>query len=179
LLKYHPSTRVRVAVAAVLKWRSTKCPACVRFVLERSDILGLTKKVPGMICEYVGSNSPVTELEENRCEGYVQVNPREFMTAVQRLVNVKGIYDGEVILSHPYSPYTSLLGSLNLSSMNLLNSLFDPSVYVKEEDHINLDEREQISPIVIKALANALNNDEVPAVRETAASSLGNNINQV
>jgi len=172
LLKYHPSTRVRVAVAAVLKWRRPKYPVFIRFILEKSDILGLTKKVPGMICEYIGVNTPVTELEENKCEGYVQVNPREFMLAVQRLINVKGIYDEEVTLSHPSCPYRSLLGSLNLSNINSLSLPFDPNTYLQAEDNIDLDEREQISQLAIKALANALN-DEVAAVRETAASSLG------
>lgn len=117
-------------------------------------------------------NDPVTELEENKCEGYVKVNPREFMIAVQRLVNVKGIYDEEVILSHTYCQYKSLLGSLNLSTVNNSCFPFDPSVCLQADEAVNINEREQISQLVIKALANSLN-DEVAAVRETAASSLG------
>lgn len=153
----------------MLKWRRPRHPAFIDFVLEKSDVLALTKK-PLVMCEYVGRSCPVAELEENKCEGHVQVNPREFMIAVQRLVAARGLYDEEVALSHPYSKHKSLLESVNFANINSWSLPFDPSVCSQAEDDIN--EREQISPMVIKALANALN-DEAAAVRETAASSLG------
>jgi len=171
-LKYHPNSRVRVAVASVLKWRRPKYPDFISFVLEDNEVISLSKKPLGVMCNYIGPNDPITEIEENKCEGYVQVNPRDFLAALQRLLSTKNLSNEEIILSHPLSPYQFVLETFSLHNVNHSYVPFDPSLLPGSKQQLNRAEQERISLPVIKALASALE-DEVVAVRETVASSLG------
>ncbi len=125
------------------------------------------------MCSYVGPNNPVTGSEENKCEGFVQVNPRDFLAAIQRLLTVKSIPNEQIRISHPSAPYQFLLHSFTISNVNPAYLPFDPALYPENDStFVNLQEKERIHLSVIKGLAGALE-DEVVAVRETAASSLG------
>lgn len=125
------------------------------------------------MCTYIGPNDPVTEIEENKCEGYVQVNPRDFLAALQRLLNTKNLANEEIALSHPLVAYQFVLETFNLQNVNPSYVPFDPSLLPVNKQQLNRTDQERISLAVIKALGNALE-DEVVAVRETVASSLGN-----
>lgn len=174
MLKYHPSSRVRVAVASVLKWRRPCYPEVIPFMLDDNEVIALTKKLPGTMCTYIGPNNAVTANEENVCEGFVQVNPRDFLAALQRTLSLKNVYAEEIKLSHPCSPYQFVLHSFNINNVNPNYLTFDPSLF-PVRDTLNSKsntERERIHISIIKALGGALS-DEVIAVRETAASSLG------
>ena len=162
-----------MAVASVLKWRRPKYPVFINFVLDDNEVISLSKKPLGIMCTYVGPNDPVTELEENKCEGYVQVNPRDFLAAIQRLLNVKNICNEEVNLAHTSSPHQFVLETFSLANVNPSYVLFDPSLFPESNQQNDPNERERVSLAVIRGLSNALE-DEVVAVRETVASSLGN-----
>jgi hypothetical protein len=124
------------------------------------------------MCNYVGDNNPITEIEENKCEGYVQVNPRDFLAALQRLLSTKNLANEDIILSHPLLPYKFVLETFSLHNVNPSYSPFDPSLLPGSKQQLNRADQERISLAVVKALASALE-DEVVAVRETVASSLG------
>ena len=112
------------------------------------------------------------EMEENKCEGYVQVNPREFLAAIQRLLSMKNIFNEEISLSHSSTPYQFVLETFSLLNVNPSYAPFDPTLFPETNNQVDLNERERINLSIIKALGNALE-DEVVAVRETVASSLG------
>lgn len=171
-MKYHPNSRVRVAVASVLKWRRPRYADVIRFVLEENEVIALAKKPLGVMCNYVGPNEPVTEMEENKCEGCVQVNPRDFLAGLQRLLNTKNLGNEDISLCHPLAPYQFVLETFSLFNVNPAYVPFDPSLLPGTSQQVNRAEQERISLAVIKALGSALE-DEVVAVRETAASSLG------
>lgn len=160
-------------MAAVLKWRRPKCPDFISFVLDENEVISLSKKPLGVMCSYVGPNNPVTASDENKCEGFVQINPRDFLASIQRLMLGKNLYNGNIKLSHPSNPYQFLLNSFSINSVNPNYLPFDPAMYPEYDGvNLNLNEKERIQLNVIKGLAGALE-DEIVAVRETAASSLG------
>ena len=167
-----------MAVASVLKWRRPKFPDIISFVLDDNEVISLSKKPLGVMCTYVGPNNPVTTSDENKCEGFVQVNPRDFLASLQRLLSVKSVYNGEIKISHPSSPYHFTLNTFNISNVNPACLPFDPAIYPENSDAAaNTAEKERVNQTVIKGLATALE-DEVVAVRETAASSLGKTLDK-
>ncbi len=157
-----------------MKWRRPKCPEMISFVLEDNEVVSLSKKPLGVMCSYVGPNNPISASEEeNKCEGLVQVNPRDFLAALQRLLTMRNLYSEDIQLSHPCSPYQFLLHSFNPYNVEQTMLAFEANQYPDNAMATgHSEERERTSPAVIKALAGALQ-DEVIAVRETAASSLG------
>ena len=168
-----------MAVAAILKWRRPKRPEVISFMLDENEVIAASKKPLGSMCTYVGPTNAVTASEDNVCEGFVQVNPRDFMAAFQRFLSVKNIFTQDIKLSHPCAPYQFLLDSFDLRHILPDYLPFDPNLF---PDLIPADtppgpanETERIHVSVIKALAGALG-DEVVAVRETAASSLGTKV---
>ena len=161
-----------MAVASVLKWRRPIYPDIIAFVMDDNEVISLSKKPLGVMCEYLGPNIAITETEENKCEGFVQVNPRDFMASLQRLLLNSNLENENIKISHPSAPFPFLLNSFNISNVNPSYLPFDPTTYPECDLPIDMNERERISLSVIKALSAALE-DEVVAVRETAASSLG------
>ena len=165
---------MRVAVAAVLKWRRPQRPQVISFMLDENEVIATAKKPLGCMCTYVGPNNPVTASEDNVCEGFVQVNPRDFMAAFQRFLSVKNVFAQDIKLSHACAPYKFLLETCDVRNISAEYLPFDPATFplpMPDEDIIST-ETERIPVSIIKALAGALR-DEVVAVRETAASSLG------
>lgn len=171
MLRYHPSSRVRVAIASVLKWRKPCFPEVIPFVLDDNEVIALSKKPPGTMCTYIGPNNAITSNEENVSEGFVQVNPRDFLSALQRSLSMKNVYAEEIKLSHSCAPYKFLLYSFNIRNVNPKLLSFDPARFPVLMPNPN-NQREKISVNIIKTLGMALS-DEIVAVRETAASSLG------
>ncbi len=165
---------MRVAVAAVLKWRRPKRPEVISFMLDENEVIATSKKPLGCMCTYVGPNNAVTASDENVCEGFVQVNPRDFMAAFQRFLSVKNVFTPDIKLSHACAPYKFLLETCDVRNIPAEYLPFDPTTFPRlraDEDNVQ-NETERIPVGIIKALAGALS-DEVVAVRETAASSLG------
>ncbi len=145
----------------------------ISFVLDENEVISLSKKPLGVMCTYVGPNNAVTATEENRCEGLVQVNPRDFLAAIQRLLSLRNVYDEEIKLSHPCAPYQFLLNSFNAYNVSPALLPFDASQFPDNNAAVSqAGEKERTNVAIIRALAGALQ-DEVVAVRETAASSLG------
>ena len=79
-------------MASVLKWRRPTYPDIISFVLDDNEVIALSKKPLGVMCSYTGSNDPLIETEENKCEGYIQVHPREFLAAIHTLLSMYNIF---------------------------------------------------------------------------------------
>jgi len=145
----------------------------ISFVLDENEVISLSKKPLGIMCSYVGPNTPITASDDNKCEGFAQVNPRDFLASLQRLLTMKNVYKEEIKLSHQSAPYQLLLNSFNIFNVNPGYLTFDPTMFPDNVVPGNLAaEKERTHVSVIRALAGALQ-DEIVAVRETAGSSLG------
>jgi len=104
-LKTNSEFSVRVAISSVLAFRTTKLPNYLEIRLDRNDTFSIAKTLPGSFCTYYGKISPyvyeriLSEQEQNNqidlddtsnlpYEEYLQVNSRDFLAALQRLISI-------------------------------------------------------------------------------------------
>lgn len=119
---------------------------------------------PGTMCLYMGDLTPVAfvENEQSLENDYIEINSRDFMAALQRLLAVK------------YEQFSQSADGLTQKHDIVLNGfvydfmiakLIDPSLSEEKEDN-------SISPQIIRGLV-ALLTDESAQVREAALNTLG------
>ena len=100
-----------MAISSVLAYRTTKHPNYLEIRLDRNDTFSIAKTLPGSFCTYYGKISPyvyetiLNEQELNNqsnlnktanlpYEEYLQVNSRDFLAALQRLVSINYNHSG-------------------------------------------------------------------------------------
>ena len=174
MLKYHPNSKVRIAAAGSLAWRRPKYPRIIAFIVEKHEVLQLAKRPPGNMFIYQGKNTGVIDDSYEDDLSFIELNTRDFIAALQRFLTLKNTYT-DIQLSH-YNEHKNLSQTLNAT--NSPHKQFLDSFNIGgEELEVAIDHREQ-EPVplnIMKALNVALR-DEILGVRETAASSIGNNI---
>ncbi|KAL4445474.1 hypothetical protein ABPG74_004548 [Tetrahymena malaccensis] len=164
ILKQTPNQKIKMAISTVLSWRvnkNEKNKLGIRIVPY--NIAQHYNINPGTMCIYFGNQTPLAFVEEDYDieQDYIEINSRDFMAALQRLLAVKydkfqATQEGYQQQRHNYSAF--------LNDFTLVK-LIDPSVNSEETNP-------QISQNIIKALCSMLN-DENAQVRETSVSTLG------
>ena len=167
--------KLKVAISSVLSYRVPKNPRYIDVNLERSDAYSLSKNMPGSLYRYYGKVSPVTFENDNLTDvEYIEINSRDLLAALQRMLLIKHDHsDPKLVHSGKYN----LLDDLDvylLTNEKLLKYTF----FEKKEQESNFFEgvdkfgKKIIPDAFLKALGYCLK-DCNPAVRETAASSIG------
>lgn len=105
-LKSNNDFSVKVAIASVLAYRTSKYPNYLDIRLDKNDSFSIAKTLPGSFCSYYGKISPYvyekifSEQEKNDkinksfneannlYEEFLEVNTRDFLAALQRLVSI-------------------------------------------------------------------------------------------
>lgn len=204
-IKTNKDFAVRTAIANVFSYRLPKVQKYLDIRLDKNDTYSVAKNLPGSFCTYYGNVSPFIEnknltieqlldmddfndqmeLEtnpslQNQQEEYLEVNTRDFLAALQRMLLVK--YDhSSPRLVHNGNSNTIDNINFKLSKSDVVDKyaqFFDLSNVNTQENNsqtdINLHETGKfyISEEIIIALMKCLK-DYSPKVREAAATSLG------
>lgn len=205
-IKSNKSIDVRVSIANSFSYRLPKIPSYLSIRLDKNDTFSVTNNLPGSFCIYHGKVAPFienknytieqvleneelfdlnesslnTSSSEQNIEEYLEVNTRDFLAALQRMLIMN--YDH----ANPQVVHTGNKNSIDNVDIkdrkeDLLqrNSQFFDLSGVNVENHYdqddtNLDEngRYFVSEDIIKSLSRCLK-DYSPKVRNAAATSLG------
>lgn len=173
ILRSTTNPKIKMAISTVLSWRvAGESASSIAIRIVPYNISDHCHVNPGTMCVYDGDLTPVAFLEDAEREvanDSIEINSRDFMAALQRLLAVK--FDKfSNRLTTPRSD-SQLLTARNLSSFASLFSLIqliDPSSVPQSSSTTP-----PITSSVIKALQGLLSGDENAQVRETAVSTLG------
>ena len=171
-LKYSKDFTVRVASASVLFYRLNKEVNRLQVILDNNDYESNAKYAPGTFCKYLGKISPLVFEEEYETD-VLEINSRDFLAALQRMLNVP--------LDHSNPQICFQENFLTIDQFDISSATKEPlrkrfeffgTNSQKETEETNPFGRFKINPNVIKGLVKALS-DTNSAVKDTAAASIG------
>ena len=168
-IKYNKDPEVRKAIANCFSYRIPKNPKYLDIKLDKNDIYSITKNLPGSFYKYHGKICPVIEMNnkqieellneeeegnelnsENKVsseEEYLEVNTRDFLAALQRMLSMNYDYSFPQLVHNRENNYNSL-DKLNLDYLNQQteNNVNDENEE-KEKDEKNENEIRELEPL--------------------------------
>ena len=204
-LKVNKDIDVRVSIANCFSYRLPKTPSYLKIRLDKNDIYSVTHNLPGSFCTYHGPVTPFienknytieqvlenedfidldedneTETMNSNLEEYLEVNTRDFLAALQRMLimnydhsNPQIVHDGNKN-SIDYVDLKNEKDELLQRNAQFfdISDINSKSHYYQDEANLDDNGRYFVSEEVIKALSKCLK-DYSPKVRNAAATSLG------
>jgi len=168
-------TKMILAILSVLAWRVPLRPEVLDIRIVNFQVAEHYKQNPGTMCVYHGELVPCAFegiLSEETERPWVEINSRDFISALQRLLSVKyerfqnGLRDK--IFTNAWTRYDVRLNGL-LPEF-ILAKVIDPDVL--QDLHPNKSIKRGVTPEIIKALSGLFFNEN-PLIREQAISSMG------
>ena len=168
-------SKLILAIISVLPWRVPIKPDILSVKIVNFQVAEHYKQNPGTMCVYHGELIPCAFegiLSEDKEKPWVEINSRDFISALQRLLSVK--YERfqanlrDKIFGSAWCKYDIKFNGL-LSEF-LLVKVIDPDALENLNSHKMV--LSGISPEIIKALSSLFFHEN-PLVREQAISSMG------
>lgn len=177
LLKQSDNPKTRMAAASALCWRIPSRPRQLDIRVVHDSVL-VEDSIPGSMVRYIGPCAPVPFVDDTE-EAYLEVNSRDFLASLQRLVRqeddeeLKGIFPdqpplppGDAILDDMSGISTEAISALVYGLRDEFEGVRETSTYAL--GFIGLPEGADAVTALTKALA-----DPAPQVRTMAAWALG------
>ena len=168
-------SKLILSIISVLPWRVPVKPEVLAVKILNFQVAEHYKQTPGTMCVYHGELIPCAFegiISDEKEKPWVEINSRDFISALQRLLSVKyerfqaGLRDKVYVsLWMKYDIKTNGL----LADFHLLK-IIDPDTLEEYKSHKNA--LKGISPEIIKILSNFCFHENV-TIREQAISSLG------
>ncbi|EGR34180.1 HEAT repeat protein [Ichthyophthirius multifiliis] len=172
ILKSSPNYKIKIAITTVLSWRVQKQEKNkLKIKIVPYSVAQHYNVNPGTMCIYIGDQTPlafIDQIENNQEqeeyeEPYIEINTRDFMAALQRLMAIK--YDK---FQREFDDHQQMHDYSQFINQFTLAKLIDPLISQQEQN----EDVPSISLNIIKCLCNLIN-EENHQVREAAVNTLG------
>jgi hypothetical protein len=154
-LKNNKDFSVRVAIASVLSYRLPKNPKYLKLRLDNNDTYCLTKNLPGSFCTYYGKVNPYIFEKEDDGSDYLEVNTRDFLASLQRMLVMNYDHSNPQIVN---SGYFNILESLDFSSK--IKSNPDREILTKYANYFELNNNLKTNTTIKESTVNKSNYNE-------------------